>query len=67
MYLLVSLFVMFLMSLGLCFWVNVVAHDIKCSLESAKEELKFHIEYGFKRSSNSNLGGSGTILLKDKT
>jgi hypothetical protein len=46
---LVFLFVEFLMLLALCFWINVVAHDIKCNLERAKEELKFCIDHGFKQ------------------
>jgi len=48
MSILVYLFVDFLVLLVLCFWINVVAHDIKSSLENAKEELKFCIEHGFK-------------------
>jgi hypothetical protein len=58
------LFVDFLMLLVLCFWVNIVAHDIKSSLESAKEELKFHIQQGFKEL---KVEREWNDSLKDKT
>ncbi len=61
---LVYLFVDFLMLLLLCFWINVVANDIKHALEAAKEELKFHIEHGFKEL---KLEREWNDSLKDKT
>jgi hypothetical protein len=48
MSILVYLIVSFLMLLILCFWINVVAHDINRNVESAKEEVKLRIDHKFK-------------------